>query len=103
MLMKGDKVVDVAKYCANLLCLALIQWCSNFNLSQIIRIYCWVTCSGAVIQNNLYKAVALNKAEQKIPVNIRTHLCVSSRKNIVVIGLFKEIIVPLIWAHSLIE
>ena len=101
--MKGDKVVEVAKYCANLLCLVLIRRCSHFNLSQIIRIYCWVTCSSAVIQNDLYKAVALNKAEQKIPVNIRTHLCVSSRKNIVIIELFKEIIVFLIWTHSLIE
>ena len=55
------------------------------------------------IQNNLYEAFALNKAEQKIPVNIGTHLCVSSRKNIVIIGPFKKIIVLLIWTHSLIE
>ena len=102
-LMKGDKVVYATKYCANLLCFALIRWCSHLNLSQIIRIYCWITCSCAVIQNNLYEAFALNKAEQKIPVNIGTHLCVSSRKNIVIIGLFKKIIVLLIWTHSLIE
>ena len=102
-LMKGDKVVYATKYCANLLCFALIRWCSHLNLSQIIRIYCWITCSCAVIQNNLYEAFALNKAEQKIPVNIGTHLCVSSRKNIVIIGLFIKIIVLLIWTHSLIE
>ena len=101
--MKGDKVVDAAKYCANFFCFVLIRWCSHFNFSQIIRIYCWITRSGAVIQNNLYEAVALNKAEQKIPVNMRTHLCVSSRKNIVIIELFKEIIVLLIRTHSLIE
>ena len=101
--MKGDKVVYATKYCANPLCLALIRWYSHLNLSQIIRIYCWITCSCAVIQNNLYEAFALNKAEQKIPVNIGTHLCVSSGENIGVISVFKEIVVSLIWANCLIK
>ena len=76
--MKGDKVVEVAEKDAKLKVFPFVNGSGNLNFCQVIRIYSRIARSCAIIQDNLHKPFALNKTEQKVPINERAHLCISS-------------------------
>ena len=63
--MKGDKVVEVAEICANLMMFLFIFRREHLYFCQVICVNCWVACSSTVIQNSFNELPVLNKAEQK--------------------------------------